>query len=223
MSPEASQTAPRLLGLTGGIGSGKSTAARWFSELGLPTLSADELGHRLLQPGHPAVGEIVSTFGPDVVDASGAVNRVRLGSLVFSDAQALQRLNEITHPRIAQLVEEESARLALERPDRWVVLEAALLLEARWSTFCEQIWVVESPPEVVIERLRARNGFTAEQAQARLDAQLSNEARRVQALVVLQNDSTLERFHAQWYAAVRKHLKLLDSHRSQSDPGLKRS
>ncbi len=200
------EIAPRVLGLTGGIGSGKSTVAQWFADAGFPTLSADRLGHEILEPGQPAHAEIVAHFGSHLVLPSGAIDRSQLGALVFADPEALKALNAFTHPRIAQRAQDEAQRLASVRADHRVVLEAALLIEAKWHHFCETVWVVEAPTEQVLVRLHLRNGLTAEQAQARIQAQLPPDARRTHAQEVLRNDSTLEDLHHQWYAALERWL-----------------
>ncbi len=202
----ADPKAPRVLGLTGGIGSGKSTVGQWFADAGFPTLNADRLGHEVLAPGQPAHAEVVAHFGAHLLLPSGAIDRQQLGAIVFSDPEALQTLNALTHPRIAEKAQEAARELAQVRPDRRVVLEAALLIEAQWDRFCEVVWVVEAPPEQVIRRLHQRNGLTPAQAQARINAQLAPDVRRAHAQEVLCNDSTLEDLHHQWYAAKERWL-----------------
>ena len=183
---------PVLIGLTGGIASGKSTVAQWVSASGVPTVNADELGHRLLRTGHPGFAEMVAAFGEEILDEQGEIDRKRLGTIVFSDPQALERLNAISHPWIGRMANEAAEIAAGIRKDRLVFLEAALLLEANWAVLCTEVWVVQASLATVMGRLTSQRGLTAEDAQKRLDRQWPPERRRPFADVLIENEGSLQ-------------------------------
>jgi dephospho-CoA kinase len=178
-----------VIGLTGGIGSGKSTTSRLLGELGAEVIDADQVGHRIYLPETPAWREIVEAFGKEVLAADGSVDRRKLGPIVFGDTQALQTLNRITHGKIFAYIQGQIDYIRQHTPDRVVVVEAAILLEAGWRALVEQLWVVVATEEVVIARLQASKRFTAEQVRARINAQLANDARMAQADRVLWNNA----------------------------------
>jgi dephospho-CoA kinase len=178
-----------VIGLTGGIGSGKSTASRLLGELGAEVIDADQVGHRIYLPETPAWREIVEAFGKEVLAADGSVDRRKLGPIVFGDTQALQTLNRITHGKIFAYIQGQIDYIRQHIPDCVVVVEAAILLEAGWRALVEQLWVVVATEEVVIARLQASKRFTAEQVRARINAQLANDARMAQADRVLWNNA----------------------------------
>jgi dephospho-CoA kinase len=178
-----------VIGLTGGMGSGKSTASRLLGELGAEVIDADQVGHRIYLPETPAWREIVEAFGKEVLAADGSIDRRKLGPIVFGEAQALQTLNRITHGKIFAYIQGQIDYMRQHTPDRIVVVEAAILLEAGWRVLVEQLWVVVATEEVVIARLQASKRFTAEQVRARLNAQLTNDARMAQADRVIWNNA----------------------------------
>ena len=188
---------PRLIGLTGSIASGKSAASDYLQKQGFPIIDADKLGHRVLEPGHEGFSRIIETFGKQILNPDGTVNRPALGGIVFKDSDQLAKLNQISHPLIAKMILEDAQRLAQERADRIVFLEAALLIEANWKEACEQVWLILADPDVAIRRLMQRNGLTKEQAQSRLALQLSNEERTSHSHVILKNDHSLDDLYQQ--------------------------
>ena len=185
-----------VIGLTGGIGSGKSTVARMLERRGAKLLSADAVGHEVYEPGRPAWQEIVDAFGPDVVGADGKSDRKKLGPIVFSDPEQLRRLNAVTHPRMKELMRE---KLEAERVSgvRIAVLEAALLFDAGWDDLTDEVWVTVAPPEVAAARTAERSGISAEDALSRIRAQMSNEERISRSQVVIDTDCALERTEEQ--------------------------
>lgn len=190
-----------VIGLTGGIASGKSTVAGLLAEHGAVVVDADKLGHRAYRPGRPAFARVVSTFGSEVVGADGAIDRKALGALVFGDASALRRLTDIVWPEILALAKDEIA--AARRAGAMVaVLEAAVLLEAGWQSEVDEVWAVTVPPHVAVQRATARDGVDADAVRARIAAQLSNEERAAKADVVIENTSSrqalAERLRRQW-------------------------
>ena len=176
-----------VIGLTGGIGSGKSTVANVLEEQGLPVLSADLVGHEAYQPGRPAWQEIVDAFGREVVAPDGTIDRKKLGAIAFSDPRNLARLNEITHPRMKGMMREKLQKLK-QQGHKFVVLEAALLFEAGWDDLADEIWVTIAPPDVAAERTSARSGLAKDEVLARIKAQMSNDDRVKRANVVIDTD-----------------------------------
>jgi dephospho-CoA kinase len=130
------------------------------------------------------VPPLLEAFGPDILAGDGSIDRQKLGAIVFSDPQARQRLNAITHPRIKELMRERLAELA-EKGTEIAVLEAALLLEAGWDDLVDEIWVTVASPEVAVQRLAQDKGLSREEALARIGAQLSDEERIQRAAVVI--------------------------------------
>ncbi|MCS7276273.1 MAG: dephospho-CoA kinase [Dehalococcoidia bacterium] len=180
-----------VIGLTGGLGSGKSTVAEMLRELGAEILNADQIGHQVYAPGGPAYRDIIDAFGTQVLAADGTVDRRRLASIVFQDPQALQRLNAITHPRIREAIRQRLQELAA-RGVEVAVLEAALLLEAGWDDLVDEVWVTVCPPEVAARRAAQRSGISMEEALARVRAQMPVEERARRAQVIIHTDTDLE-------------------------------
>jgi dephospho-CoA kinase len=180
-----------VIGLTGGIGSGKSTAAQILGELGAEVIDADKVGHAIYLPDTPAWREIVAAFGPGVLAADRTIDRTKLGPLVFADPQALHTLNQITHGKIYAYIQGQIDYMRRKQLAEVIVVEAAILLEAGWRSLVEQLWVVVAEVEVAINRLQTYKRFTAEQARARIAAQLSNDERIAQANTVIWNNHSL--------------------------------
>lgn len=190
-----------VIGLTGGIASGKSTVARLLAERGAVVVDADKLGHRAYQRDRPAFAQVVAAFGPDVVGADGEIDRRTLGAKVFGDANAMRRLTDIVWPAILALAKDEIT--AARRAGAAVaVLEAAVLLEAGWQSEVDEVWAVAVPSQVAVRRATARDGVDAEAVRARIAAQLSNEERAAKADVVIENSGSpkalAERLRRQW-------------------------
>ena len=193
-----------LVGLTGGIASGKSTIIQYLRHNGYAVIEADKLGHKVLDPGNAGYQKVIETFGKYILLPDGAVNRTALGKIVFGDPKQLQRLNDISHPIIADMIKKEYGNLVKDSSRRIVFLEAALLIEANWHKVCQHIWVVALDPEVAIQRLQNRDALSKTEAQARIEAQLSQEERLVYADVVLKNDGTPEDLITQTLQALKK-------------------
>lgn len=191
-----------IIGLTGGIASGKSTAARHLGKLGAHLIDADRLGHRAYEPGTAAHEAVIAAFGEAVRGDDGRIDRKALGAKVFGDAAGLKRLTDIVWPRIRCLAEAEIAAAQTRQPEAVVVLEAAVLLEAGWQDAVDEVWALVVARDVAIARASARDGVDAAAVQARIDAQLSNDARAAKAHVVLDNSGTPEalgaKLDAQW-------------------------
>ena len=178
-----------IIGLTGGIASGKSTAARKLGDWGAHVIDADKLGHRAYLAGTTAFDEVVATFGADVVGDDGEINRQALGAKVFGEGNRLDELTAIVWPAIRRLAQDEITEERQRNPATIVVLEAAVLLEAGWQDLVDEIWVTVVDRDVAVARATARDDVDAAAVEARIDAQLSNEARIAQAQRVLDNSA----------------------------------
>jgi len=178
----------RVLGLTGNIGSGKSTVARLLAARGVPVVDADQIAREVVQPGRPAHREIAERF-PGVIGPDGALDRKALAALVFNDSREREALNQITHPRIA---EEVSARLgALASAGRpLAVYEAALIVENGLHRGLDGLIVVTAPEEAQIARLKARDGMSEAEARARIAAQLPAADKLRHATYVIDNQGS---------------------------------
>jgi dephospho-CoA kinase len=186
----------RIIGLTGGIGSGKSTVARMLAELGAEVIDADLVGHEVYRPGTTGWERLTEAFGREIVAPDGSIDRKTLGGIVFADPTALKRLNRIVHPLISEAIQ---ARLAARRAagsTRPIVVEAAVLIEANWVTLVDEVWVVTAGPDAVLARVQAQRGLSAEAIAARMAAQLSDETRRAHADLVIENSGSLEALRA---------------------------
>lgn len=184
---------PRLrgvlrVGLTGGIGSGKSTVARLLAERGAIVIDADGIAREIVEPGEPALAEIAQRFGVDILAADGSLDRAALAGIVFTDEVALADLNAITHPRIA---ERTAQRIAAAPQDAVVVYDMPLLVENDLTDQWDVVLVVEADRQVRIARLKGR-GLAEEDIQARMDRQATDEQRRAVADIVLDNSGTVD-------------------------------
>lgn len=180
-----------MIGLTGGIGSGKSTAAQILGELGAEVIDADKVGHKIYLPDTPAWREIIEAFGEGVLAADRTVDRSKLGPMVFADPQALQTLNRITHGKIYAFIQGQVDYIRQKQLAQVVVVEAAVLIEAGWQSLAEQLWVVAASVETVIARLQTYKNMPEAQARSRIAAQLSNDQRIAQADMVIWNNHGL--------------------------------
>lgn len=180
-----------VIGLTGGIASGKSTVTRFFRDKNVPVIDADILGHRTYEPGSDTFAQVVSTFGQDLVAPDGTIDRKVLGAKVFGKPGELKKLTDIVWPGIRKLASQELAEFETAG-NAIAVLEAAVLFEAGWEDLCDELWVVVVEPDLAVERLGSRNGLDPEAARARINSQLSNAERTARADVVIENNSSLE-------------------------------
>ncbi|MBI4285202.1 MAG: dephospho-CoA kinase [Chloroflexi bacterium] len=185
----------KVIGLTGGIGTGKSTVAGFLADLGAVVLDADKIGHEAFQPGTALREKVVTTFGQQVLAPDGTIDRKKLGEMVFGKPEALARLNQIMHPAMFEIAKakiEDYRRLGVAV----VVLEAPLLLEAGWTPLVDETWVTVAPEATVLKRLKGRTGLTEAESLARIRSQLATEERLRQADVVIDTDCTLDELKA---------------------------
>ncbi len=180
-----------VIGVTGGIGTGKSEVARSLERLGAFLIDADRVGHSIYLPDTQGWKEVVEAFGEGVLQPNREVDRRKLGGIVFGDPKALAKLNAITHPKIAKRISEitQEQRAAKAKA---VVVEAAILIEAGWTYLVDEVWVATTDSDSVVRRIQARNNFSEEQIRARMGAQMSQEERVKHATVVVENNGSLE-------------------------------
>lgn len=189
-----------LVGLTGGIGSGKSTVAARFVELGCPVVDADRVAREVVEPGEPALADLVARFGPGIVRDDGSLDRPGLAAIVFADPQARADLDRITHPRIAARIAERIAALGAApgaRPDQVVLVDQPLLVETGQARRFDAVVVVQAPVEVRLRRLADERGMPADDVRARIAVQATDEQRRAAATHVVDNSGDLTSLNTQ--------------------------
>ncbi|MBI4233849.1 MAG: dephospho-CoA kinase [Chloroflexi bacterium] len=179
-----------VIGLTGGIGTGKSEVSRLLRELGAEVIDADKLGHEVYRPHSETWREVVAAFGDGILQPSGEIDRKKLGAIVFNNPEALAKLNAIMHPRMYRMAGERIKALQAQGA-KVIVLEAAILIEAGWTPLVDEVWVTTAPEGVVIQRLQRRNNLPEEAVRARIRAQLSQEERARHAQVTVENAGDL--------------------------------
>lgn len=192
-----------IIGLTGSIGSGKSTASQRLAALGAHVLDADGISRALTVPGGGALSEIAAAFGDDVIDETGSLDRRRLARIVFADEWARLRLNGILHPMVRAQMERQTREILAADPAAVVVWDVPLLIEAGWQDACDAIWLVTAPAGLRVARVVARDGCTGEEAAARVGAQMSDGDKAQFADAVLENGSDVAAFLARVDALYR--------------------
>jgi dephospho-CoA kinase len=204
----------RVIGLTGGIASGKSTVARMLAALGAAVIDADQVARDVVRPGQPALAEIVAAFGAEVLTAAGELDRKRLAGRVFADPEARLRLERITHPRIAAEVGRRVAELAA-RGVAVAVYEASLLVEGGLHRGLDGLIVVAAPEEAQLRRVQERDGLTPDEAARRLADQAPLREKVALADYVIDGSAALEATRAQ-VAAVWQDILAGGPRRSES-------
>ncbi|CUH95567.1 hypothetical protein P22_1638 [Propionispora sp. 2/2-37] len=180
-----------IIGLTGGIASGKSTVSTILKENGCRIIDADRIAHQVMEEGKPVWQKIVERFGSEILLADRSINRKKLGDAVFNDSALRTWLNHVTHPAIREEINRQIAKAGQEGCSV-VVLDIPLLIEAGWQEAVDELWVVYVNRENQIRRLMARSGLTREQALQRIDAQMSLEEKRNYADVLIDNNTDKE-------------------------------
>jgi dephospho-CoA kinase len=179
----------KIIGLTGGIATGKSSVARFFIERGVPVVDADQLAREAVSPGSPQLGRIVALFGDDVVTNEGVLDRKLLGARIFSDPEKRRLLEGILHPAIRKLAEERITQAAAAGHRRLIYM-APLLIEAGAADRVDEIWVVTVRPEVQLERLMRRDGIDREQAERIIASQMPLAEKERHGRVIIDNSGT---------------------------------
>jgi dephospho-CoA kinase len=177
-------TRPLIVGLTGGIGSGKTTVSQLFAQLGVEVIDADVISRALVAPGQAVLQQLIAVIGADYLQPDGALNRSKLRDLIFTDADAKQRVEALLHPAIRAAILAQIAR----SPSRWVLLSAPLLLENHAYDFVDRVLVVDVPEDVQISRTLARDHSNADAVKRIMASQLTRQARLANADEVIHND-----------------------------------
>lgn len=181
-----------IMGLTGGIASGKSTVSAIFVDKGARLVDADVIAREVMLPESPVLAAAVQEFGEDILQPDGTLNRARLGEIVFHDPEARQKLNDLTHPAIRREIKNRMYALEQEEPQRLVIVDIPLLYESHLDNLFQDIIVVYVPRELQLARLMERNTLTMEQAEDRLNAQMDIEQKRSIATYIIDNSGNLD-------------------------------
>lgn len=199
-----------VVGLTGGIGSGKTLATEHFARLGITVVDADLAARAVVEPGQPALTEIADAFGAGVIQADGSLDRAALRRIVFADPEARRRLEAITHPRIA---EEIRAQIAASTSP-YTILVSPLLFESGQDRFTQRTLLIDAHESLQRQRAAARDKVSEQQIEAIMAAQMSREERRARATDVILNDGHIEHLHAM---VERLHQLYLEQARAKAD------
>ena len=181
-----------LVGLTGGIASGKSVVAARLAEHGAVVVDADQIAREVVEPGTPALARIADEFGRDVIAPDGSLDRAALGGLVFADEAKRLMLNQITHPAVLELSQRRFAEAAAADPDAIVVYDVPLLSEVRGKAEFDVVVVVSAPEEVRIERMVALRGMSRDEAERRIRSQVPEADRRALADILIESGGTVD-------------------------------
>lgn len=185
----------KIIGLTGGIGTGKSTVSCFLAEMGAAVIDADRVGHEVFKPHTPTWREVVAAFGEEILKPDGEVDRRKLGEIVFTNRDARERLNRIMHGQIYEMVKarlEEYQRQGVSV----VVIEAPLLVEAGWAPFVDEVWVTVAPEPVVLSRIKGRDNLSESETMARIRSQLPAGERIKHAQVIIDTNCSLDQLKA---------------------------
>ncbi len=180
-----------VIGLTGGIATGKSTVTAALRDLGVTVIDADQVARQVVEPGEPALAELVAEYGPGILREDGRLDREKLGSLVFSDAAARQRLNDITHPHILRAMD-RLRQAAAAAGEHVLALDVPLLFESGLEKTVDRVWVVIASAAQQLQRLMDRDGLGAEEARRRVEAQMPLERKIRGADAVIDNSGSVE-------------------------------
>lgn len=196
-----------IIGLTGGIGSGKTTVAHYFEALAVPVIDADRVGRELVAPGQEALQAIISRFGPEIVTANGELDRARLRDIVFADPAQRHTLESILHPRIrAEILRRVQA---LEAP--YCIVSVPLLVESHWTDLVDRVLVVDTSRENQLQRTQARDGLPLTQVEAILASQADRDSRLQAADDVIRNDADTTSLQQQVNELHQRYLQLAAS------------
>jgi len=194
------------VGLTGGIGCGKTTVAKVFAQLNIPVVDADEIAHRLVEKGQPALDQIQQEFGTDILNPDGALNRKKLSERIFSDLKQKQKLESILHPLIYKTIQSEIEQLNAP----YCILCIPLLFETDMVHFVDRVLVVDCPVEMQIERVKNRDHLPIERIQSIINNQISRESRKEKADDLIDNSVTNYRLAEQVKKLHNLYLSLSD-------------
>jgi dephospho-CoA kinase len=196
------------IGLTGGIGSGKSTVTKILDEFGAPILDADKIAHTTYAPGGPAYDAVIAAFGAQIAAADRTIDRKQLGAVVFGNPERLNQLTSIVWPATRDSIRRNLTELRASGANLPIVVEAAILIEANWQSLFDEIWLVRAPREQVVARIESQRGLKPSETEARIRAQLSDEERAKHATLIIENNGSLEELHTMlkeiWSEALKR-------------------
>ena len=196
------------IGLTGGIGSGKSTVAKILAEFGAPIIDADKVAHTTYAPGGAAYAAVVDAFGAEIVAPDRTIDRKKLGAIVFGNPDRLNKLTSIVWPATFQSIRKNLSDLRASGAKTPVIVEAAILIEANWQSLCDEIWLVRATRQAVIDRIERQRGLKPAETEARIRAQLSDDERAKHASLVIDNNGSLDELrevlNGIWLDALRR-------------------
>lgn len=197
-----------VIGLTGGIASGKSTVSKMLAELGAFILDADKIAHEVMEPQKPAWHDIINYFGEEILLSDQTINRTKLGEKIFNNENARTKLEAIMHPRIKQRIFEKMTCFA-QCDGKCLVLDVPLLYEVGWQDMADEIWVVYVDQDVQIQRLMKRNGLSLEQAMVRIKSQMDLVEKAKYANVIIDNNRDLNNTRSQVLTRWEQVIKLI--------------
>lgn len=199
-----------IIGLTGGIVSGKSTVAKMFQKLGAKIIDADRIGHEVILPNKPAWRKLIKSFGKGILKEDLTIDRKKLGNLVFSDKKLLKKLNEITHPEIKKIIIKEINKFKDDNRlyNKIMIIDAPLIYEASMDYLMEKIILVQLNEKEQIKRLAIRNIFTREESLKRINSQISNKEKTEKADYIINNNNSVEKTKEQVIKIWQEIIKL---------------
>ncbi len=196
------------IGLTGGIGSGKSTVAKILAEFGAPIIDADKVAHTTYAPGGAAYAAVFDAFGAEILAPDRTIDRKKLGAIVFGNPDRLNKLTSIVWPATFQSIRKNLSDLRASSAKTPVIVEAAILIEANWQSLCDEIWLVRATRQAVIDRIERQRGLKPAETEARIRAQLSDDERARHASLVIDNNGSLDELrevlNGIWLDALRR-------------------
>lgn len=186
-----------IIGLTGTIGSGKSTVSARLNSLGALILDADIIAREVVEPNTEGLRQIEKSFGSGVIAADGSLDRKAVAAIVFADSEKRMLLNSIIHPAVLKTLEARTASELATNSNRLIVWDVPLLIEVGWTKYVDSVWLVTAPEAVRIARIIKRDGCTPAQAEARIRAQMSEEEKRAYSSEVIDNSSSIGTLYEQ--------------------------
>lgn len=190
------------IGITGGIGSGKSTVTKYLVKKGYEVIDCDKLARQVVEKGSPALGKLAEAFGTGILDEEGNLNRAATAELVFHDEEKREQLNSITHSAIYDIIDS----IVSEKPDGLFFIDAPLLFESGMEKDMDVVWLVSCRDDVRVRRIEQRDGMDAEMIQARIASQMSEDEKRRKAGEILDNSGTREELYEQVERLLEKYL-----------------
>lgn len=181
----------RIIGITGGIGAGKSTVLEYLKMTGAYVVQADQVGHKVMEPGQSCYEPMIEMFGKEIIKEDKSIDRRMVSDVVFKDEAMLRKLNHLIHPAVKTWILEEAEK-EQRKGRKLFFIEAALLLEDHYEVFCDEVWYIHADKEVRIERLMSSRGYTREKAENIIKNQASEEFFRAHADCVIENNGTAE-------------------------------